>query len=565
MPPDHATQVPKAAPGSTWAPFAVPAFRALWIAGLVSDVGAWMHGVGAGWLMTSLTASPRTVSLLQAVDGAALFLLALPAGALADIVDRRRLAIGAQLWLFVCAASMAWLAALGALSPPWLIGFAFAMGMGSALNEPLWQALTAEVVPRSALPAAVTLDGVSMNLARSLGPALGGVVVALAGPAAVFGLNALTFLWVTVALVRFRPPKVITTVPAERWVGAMAAGLRYVRHTKALRAVLFRCAASVLPGSVLAALLPLYARGTLRLSAAGFGLLLGCMGLGALLAAWQLPAIRARVSGDHLLTLGALAFAGALVVLYAAGALILAAFGMVVAGVGWMTMLSGLNVAAQLATASWVRARVLSVYMLVFQGALALGSFLWGEVATRVGVRSALLAAAAALAASLVTRVRYPIEIVEEDMTPSLLLPMPKIVCDLEDEDGPVRVLIEYNVPEVNARAFSRLLRAREQRRRRDGAIEWGLYRDVTKPTRWLETFVVDSWGEHERQHSRTTATDRRSSARIAALLEPGTGAITGHFIASGAWEAEEKANRAATSNAGGAAIVTAPLPAFRK
>jgi predicted MFS family arabinose efflux permease len=496
-----------------------------------------MHGVGEGWLMTSLTASPRTVALLQAVDGAAFFLLALPAGALADIVDRRRLAIVAQIWLCICAGLMACLAAAGALRPPWLIGFAFAMGIGSALDEPLWQALTAEAVPRSSLTAAVTLGGVSMNLARSLGPALGGLIVALAGPAAVFALNALTFLWVIAALARLQPRKVSKSAPAERWAGAMAAGLRYVRHTKALRAVMFRCAASVIPGSALAALLPLYARGVLHLSAAGFGLLLGCMGLGALLAGWQLPVLRARASPDRLLTLGVLTFAAALVALYAAASLITAALGMIVAGVGWMTLLSGLNVAAQVATASWVRARVLSVYLLVFQGALAVGSFLWGEVATHGGVRRALLLAAGALVASLLARLRYRLEVVEDDLTPALLLPMPKLVRDFEDDDGPVRVLIEYNVPEANARAFSRLVRAREQRRRRDGAMEWDLSRDVSKPTRWLETFVVDSWGEHERQHSRTTAADQRSNARIAALLAPGTQPTIGHFIASEAWE----------------------------
>ncbi len=354
---------------STWAPLGVPAFRALWIAGLVSDLGAWMHGVGEGWLMTSLTPSPRIVASLQAVDGAALFLLALPAGALADIVDRRWLAIGAQIWLCACAGSMAGLAALRVLTPPLLVGLAFAMGIGSAIDEPLWQALTAETVPRKLLPDAVSLGAVSTNLARSLGPALGGAVVALAGPAAVFGLNALTFLAVIVALVRMRPRKAVGSAPAERWMGAMIAGLRYVRHTRPLRAVLFRCAATVLPGSVLAALLPLYARNELHLSSAGFGGLLGCMGLGALVAAWRLPAVRARTSPDRLLTLGVVTFAGALGILCAARGPLVAALGMVVAGVSWMTMLSGLNVAAQVATASWVRARVLSVYMLVFQGA----------------------------------------------------------------------------------------------------------------------------------------------------------------------------------------------------
>ncbi len=487
--------------------------------------------------MTSLTASPRTVALLQAVDGAALFLVAIPAGALADIVDRRRLAIGAQVWLCLCAACMAALAATGALGPGGLIAFAFAMGVGSALDEPLWQALTAEAVPRQELPAAVTLGGVSMNLARALGPALGGVLVAVAGPAAVFGLNALTFLWVIAALSRLPRRKASTTAPAERLAGAMMAGLRYVRHTKTLRAVLSRCASSVLPGSALAALLPLYARAVLHTSSAGFGLLLGCMGLGALLAAWQLPAVRARASPDRLLTLGVLAFGAALVELYAAATLLEASFGMMIAGVGWMTLLSALNVAAQVATASWVRARVLSVYLLVFQGALALGSFMWGEVATQVGVRRTLLIAAAGVGASLLARFRYPLEMVEEDLSQPLLLPMPKIVRDFDEEDGPVRVVIEYEVPPANAKAFRRLLRAREQRRRRDGAVAWDLSRDVSRPTRWLETFVVDSWGEHERQHFRTTAADQGSSARIAALLVPGTVPMIGHFIASDAWE----------------------------
>jgi len=250
---------------------------------------------------------------------------------------------------------------------------------------------------------------------------------------------------------------------------------------------------------------------------------------------------RARASPDGLLTLGVLVFATALLGIGAATSLTAASLGMLVAGAGWMTMLSGLNVAAQVATASWVRARVLSVYLVVFQGALALGSFVWGEVATRLGVRRALLLAAGAVAASLLARFRYHLEVVEDDLSSSLLLPMPKIVRDFADEDGPVRVLIEYNVPEANARAFSRLVRAREQRRRRDGAMEWDLSRDVSKPTRWLETFVVDSWGEHERQHSRTTAADQRSSRRIAALLEAGTEPAIGHFIDSEAWDAHSR------------------------
>jgi MFS family permease len=516
---------------SAWAPLGQPAFRALWIAGLVSNFGALMHEVGEGWLMTSLSRSPLHVAMLQAADGVAMLLLALPAGTLADIVDRRRLAIGTQLWLFFFTALMAILTATGVMTPSLLVTLAFAMGLGSAVDEPIWQSLTSETVPRRLLAAAITLGGVSINLARALGPALGGLVVGAAGPAATFALNAATFLWVAFGLARSRRAPRTSTMPAERWIGGMLAGLRYVRHSPALVSAFVRCACVVAPASCLTALLPLYARADLHLSSASFGILLGCMGVGALVAAWALPRVREKLSPDPLLAAAALVFAGALVGLYFSRSLAPAAVGMFVAGTGWMAMLSSLNVSVQMATASWVQTRVLAVYLVIFQGAIAAGSLTWGALASRIGTRGAFIAGAGSLIALLVARFRFPLPATEGDFTPTLHWPTPKLVCQPTEDDGPVLILIEYQVPAEHSVKFAHALRALERHRRRDGAIEWSYYRDTEKPTRWLETYVTENWGEHLRQHARVTADDRTAENHARSLIEPGTQLIIRHFI----------------------------------
>lgn len=516
---------------SAWAPLAQSGFRALWVAGLVSNFGALMHEVGEGWLMTSLSRSPLHVAMLQAADGVAMLLLALPAGTLADIVDRRRLAIGTQLWLLVITALMAIITVAGAMTPLRLITLAFAMGLGSAIDEPIWQSLTSEAVPRRLLAAAVTLGSVSVNLARSLGPALGGIVVGAAGPAATFAINALTFLWVAMVLVRSPRVSRKSNVPTERWVSGIFAGLRYVRNSPSLVSALVRCACVVAPASCLTALLPVYARVDLSLSSFSFGVLLGCMGIGALAAAWALPTARDKLPPDPLLAIAVVVFASALVILHFSHSLISAAMGMLIAGVGWMSMLSSLNIAAQMATASWVRTRVLAVYLVVFQGSLALGSITWGEVASRAGTRTAFLVGATALVVLLVARFRFPLEAKEGDLAPSLHWPIPKLLCQPRADDGPVLVVIEYRVPIEHAVKFAHALRAQERRRRRDGAIDWGFYRDPATPVIWLETYLTEDWGEHIRAHERTTADDRAFEDHLRGLLEPGSAPLVRHLI----------------------------------
>jgi predicted MFS family arabinose efflux permease len=421
------------------------------------------------------------------------------------------------------------------MSPALLLSLAFVMGIGSAVDEPIWQSLTSEAVPRRLLPAAVTLGGVSVNLARALGPALGGLVVGAAGPAATFAINALTFLWVAIVLARSKRAVRASTMPAERWVAGMFAGLRYVRHSPALVAALVRCACVVAPASCLTALLPHYARVDLGLSSSAFGVLFGCMGVGALVAAWSLPALREKVRPDPLLALTALVFAAALVVLAASRSLVPAAAAMLLAGAGWMSMLSSLNVSAQVATAPWVRTRVLAVYLVVFQGALAAGSLAWGEVASRAGTRWALSAGAVSLVALLVVRFRFPLDAKEGDFTPSLQWPTPKLLCQPQEEDGPVLVVIEYRVPDERAAKFAHALRALERHRRRTGAIDWGFYRDMETPTRWLETYVTEDWGEHIQQHARVTADDDAAQKRVLSLTEPGSKPVVRHLLSGDA------------------------------
>jgi MFS family permease len=408
---------------SGWAPLHHVVFRSLWIAGVASNVGAFMHQVGQGWLMTMMTSSPLRVALVQSAESLPIFLLVVPAGALADVVDQRRLAILVQAWMVAGATTLGVITHAHRTTPALLIGLTFVMGIGEAVDNPLWQAVVSEVVPRREVPQAVTLSGLSINLARTFAPALGGLVVATAGVFAVFLLHAVTLAYVLVILVRWRRLERPSKAPAERWLGAMGAGLRYVRHSPQIQAVLFRTGASMFGAVCLLALLPLIARRSLGLGSMGFGVLLGCLGLGAVIAGALLPKLQGRWSSEVTLSAGTLVFSAALGALALAHQPWLARGLMLVAGVGWMSVVSSLNVALEIATPSWFRARVLAVFMLVYQGALALGGVVWGALAERTGLRLALVAGGATVAASLAVRIWFPLSRDVPDSDPSLRQP----------------------------------------------------------------------------------------------------------------------------------------------
>ena len=493
-----------------WAPLQVPAFRAFWLATLGSNICTWINDVASGWVMTGLSSSPLMVAMVQAATTLPIVLLALVAGALADIVDRRRYLIATQLWMAATAAALALLAGFGGLNAVGLLALSFALGIGAALTMPALNATTPELVPPSMLPAAVSLGSLSMNLARSIGPAIGGVLLTQIGAWAAYALNAISFLAVAAMLFRWRRQAPATRLPPEHFLQAMRAGLRYARRSPPFRAVLVRAAAFFLFASATWALLPLIARRELGGGPGTYGLLLASVGVGAVAAALALPRIRQSVSRDALVL--------AATVIYALSALGLATLRqlpllyvvMAIGGASWISVLSSLQVAAQTSVPAWVRGRALSVYIVVFSGGLALGSFVWGALATRIGVPGALIAAAigAVVAALLVRGFRLAAE-VPPDLAPSAHWPQPLLAADVGHDRGPVLVQIEYRVALDQRTPFLQQIRQLGTARRRDGAATWGVFEDTTEPGRYLESFQVGSWLEHLRQHERATNEDR--------------------------------------------------------
>jgi MFS family permease len=402
---------------SAWAPLREPLFRSLWGAAVISYTGTWMQNVGAGWLMTQLTMSPLMVSLVTAATTLPVFLVILPAGALADLVDRRRFLLITQAWMVVAAGLLGVMTLLGYVTPWLLLLFTFVLGLGAVMNDPAWQAITPEIVcPENHAPA-VALNSVGFNVARTIGPALGGAVIAAAGSGWAFLLNAASFFGVIFFLYRWKRPH-LEHVETGRVTDALLAGLRYVRGAPLVRSVLIRTGAFSLAASSLPALLPLLARPH---GATGYGLLLGSFGLGALGGAALLPRMRRRLSVDGLVVFAILLFA---TMTFAAGrvqsfhwlSLIMFA-----GGTAWIGILACLNVAAQTMSPPWLRARALSMYLLVLQGGMALGSAAWGALATEVGVPTALTYSAVALAVGLFTVRRYRLTSQELELAPAVV------------------------------------------------------------------------------------------------------------------------------------------------
>ena len=519
---------------TAWGPLREPLFRALWIAAVASNVGTWMEDVGEAWLMTSLTSSTLLVALVETAGSLPIVLLAIPSGAFADLIDRRRLLLITQTWMLVVAATLGILTVSGRTTPLLLLTLAFALGLGAAANAPAWEAITPELVTRDQLPAAITLGAVAFNIARAIGPALGGLLVAAVGSGAVFLLNAVSFLGVIIVLYRWRRPVEKSSLPPEHVLGALRAGLRYVWHTPAIQAVLVRAATFILCASALWALLPLVARRELGLSAAGYGVLLGCLGLGGVTGASLLPNVRKRISTDTLVIAATLIFASVTIVLGYVHITIVVGGSLFAGGIAWMALLSTFNVAAQTATAAWVRARVLGVYMLAFFGGWAFGSALWGWIAGRAGISLTLLIAAVGLVVGLATGIRFKLRCAEGlDLTPSAHWPEPKVHAQAEAQTGPVLVTIEYRIDPKDAEEFTRVARTSGEIKRRDGAVYWNLFRDTADPRRFVETFIVDSWDEHLRQHGRLTQADRQVDDRVQAFHQGAERPKISHLIAS--------------------------------
>jgi len=518
-----------------WDPLARPVFRALWIAALASSTGTWMQEVGAAWLMTGLSPSPLLVTLIQVGSSLPMFFLAIPSGALADIVDRRRLLLCTQTWMMLAAGVLGGLTLAGAVTPAVLLAATFALGLGVALNGPAWQAIVSELVPRAELPAAVALNSAGFNIARAVGPAAGGLIVGAAGPGPAFLLNAASFLGTVFALWGWERRVPASPLPAERLVQAMRGGLRYVRHAPELRAVMVRAGGFIMFAIGLLALLPVIVRVELGRGPTAYGVLLGALGLGAVTGATVVGRLRLRISSERLVRSGTLIFAGCCLVVAHGRSFPLLCAAMWLAGVCWLVLLSSFHVAAQSAVAAWVRARALSVYLLVFSACMAAGSTLWGGLALWIGTPWSLSVAAVALAAALPLVGRFPLPVLEGlDLSPTKFTPAPRIdtAPDTALDRGPVMVTVRYEIAEPDRLAFEAVMRDMERIRRRNGAVGWSLYEDPRDTRILLEVFLVESWAEHLRQHQRATASDAAVRERARALHRGAEPPRVAHLLA---------------------------------
>ena len=516
---------------SPWSPFRHKTFSVIWTATLVANIGGWMYSSSSGWLMTTLDADPMMVSLVQVASNLPLFLFAVPAGALADIVDKRRFLIVAEIFITIASTAFAVLVWFDLITPVMLLLFVFLIESGTAATSPPWQSIVPQLIPKPDLPPAVALNSISINISRALGPALGGVLTAAFGLAAPFWVNAVSNLGTIGALAWWRSPQNRSTLPAERFASGISTGLRYARHNSHLRATLVRAVAFYLFASCYWALLPLVARDQIGGGAKMYGALLGAIGVSAIAGSFALPWMKAKLGPNRLVAAGSIGTAGTLILLGSSHAPLSAIAGCCIAGMSWIVVLASLNLSAQFALAEWVRGRGLAIYVTVFFGSMTIGSVAWGEFGRAGGVPLAHFIAAAAILLAIPLTWRWKLQTgAAIDLTPSAHWPSPVISEAIENDSGPVLVTVEYRIDPANRAAFLRAIEHLSQERGRDGAYAWGIYEDTADRNRYLETFLVESWLEHLRQHKRVTNADRLLQDHIHHYLK-GAVKVT-HFVA---------------------------------
>lgn len=515
-----ATAAPPSAPPGAWSPFGSRVFLVMWVAAVVGHIGTWMRDVGAGWLMTTLSASATAVALVQVATTLPIFLLSLPAGALADIVDRRRMLLVITLLMGGVSAALAAATHWGLMTPVLLVAGLAVAGVGTAMMTPVLQSLTPAMVPRPLLRQAIALNSMGTNVSRAIGPALGGLVVAGVGVAWTFVADAVSYLALVGALWWWKGAAARSSAGAPESLGpAMRTGLRYALHAPELQRVLLRAAAFFAFASAYWALLPLVARRQLQGDATLYGVLLTSVGAGAVVGALTLPRLRRQASGEVVVRAGTLLTMAVLVALALAQNQALAVAALALAGFAWIAVLTTANVAAQTQLPNWVRGRGVAVYLTTFYGAMAAGSLVWGRLADATSVPVALLAAAALGSVALLLSFWKPLPEAEPNLTPSMHWPEPalsaQMAASLAEDRGPVLVTVTYNVAEASVPAFLQVLHRLAQERLRDGADHWGVYEDVEQAGRFVESFLLPSWQDHERQHARVSLADAEVQAQV--------------------------------------------------
>ena len=505
---------------ATLAPFAHRAFALFWWASLVSSFGSLIQTVGASWLMTTIAPSPDMIALVQTAGALPFFFLSLVAGAYADTRDRRSIMIFSQLLQLLASTVLAAITLAGWASPWGLLGLTFLIGCGAAIMAPAWQSSIGELVPRAQIPSAVMANAVGFNLARSLGPAIGGVIVAVAGAAGGVGVNAVSYLGMSVPVLWWRPQGVRGTLPPEALGTAISAGIRYVRLSPHLLAILARCLLFAIPMAATPALMPVIARDLLGGGARTYGLLLGGFGIGAMLGALSSAALRGRFSSDRLLRiLSALAFVAMLAISQSTNAA-LSLLAHVLAGSTWALGLASFNIAVQMSSPRWVMGRMLATYQTIAFAGVALGSWGWGVLADGAGLREALAIAAVAMLVSLVAARWLPVSIAglgSLDPHGGPEVAPPKV--EIHPSSGPIVVTITYRVPAQNAVEFVEVINELGRIRCRDGARRWSVCQDIDDPQFWVERFESPTWLEYVRRQTRMTLADTGVRDRLRALI----------------------------------------------
>jgi MFS family permease len=519
---------------SPWSPFRYPIFALMWTATVVSNIGGWMYSAASGWLMTSLNPDPLIVSLVQVASTAPLFLFAVPAGALADIVDKRKFLIVGELAIMIVSTIFAAIVWLDLATPLNLLLFTFLSSAAGALTSPPWQAVVPQLVPKPVLNPAVAANSVGMNVSRAVGPALGGVMAAGIGISAPFWFNGFSNAGVLAALLWWHTPQQGSRrLPVERFYNAVRTGFRYARHSPQLGATLIRAIAFFLFASAYWALLPLIARNRIAGGPELYGYLLGAIGASAVGTALALPWLKEKLGPDRLVAAGTLGTSFAMLLFGAAREPVTALAASIIAGGSWIVVIATLNVSAQLALPDWVRGRGLAIFATAFFGALTLGSALWGQVAQMIGLPPALFIAAVAAVGVIPLTWRWKLQTgAGADLTPSMHWPTPILAYAIEQDRGPVLVTVEYRIDPKDRRSFLAGIEKLGRERRRDGAYAWGVFEDAAEEGRMLETFLVESWLEHLRQHERVTEADRVVQELVNRFHIQGTPKVT-HLIAS--------------------------------
>lgn len=500
---------------------------------MLSNMGTWMHDVGAGWLMTTLDSTPNIVAAVQAATTLPVVLFALPAGAIADIVDRRRLLISVNLFMALTAASLALLLMFGAVTPTILLVFTFLLGTGAAFIAPTWQAIIPSLVPRQQLPAAIALNSVGINVSRATGPAIAGFLIVSIGMVAPFALNALSFIGIIAALVWWRPPPVApSSLPHERFASAMVVGLRYGLNSGPLKATLIRAGAFFMFASALWALLPLIARELLGGDARLYGILLASIGAGAVLAAFALPTIKAHLGPNTSVAAGCAGTAVSLAILAITHDKFVAIGAAALAGVCWTGVLSSLYVSAHVSLPEWVRARGLSIYLIVFFGSMSLGSIIWGQVATLTSIETALLIASVGIAAFIPLTWRAKLNQGDAlDLNPSMHWPATSTFEGNANGRGRVMIQITYKIAEPDRSRFLQLMQELSKSRRRHSAYDWAIVESLETPGTFVETWFEASWVEHMRHHERISMADKVIQDQIRRLHQNDGPPVVRHFM----------------------------------